>query len=145
MCSRKKVFVKDSMSKRKKNSFLYISLPLLSNELLWSINKLKQVLWCTIWLSYTHIYIYIYIGKNIDVIHTYYTAYIIFQYIGIDTFIIGQRTITTTTFPIPSIIQKHDKFSTYMKYYNKLSNSSPAKLAVRHCVLTDFLPNILTM
>ena len=40
-------------------------------------------------IIHTHIYIYIYIGKNIDVIHTYYTAYIIFQYIGIDTFIIG--------------------------------------------------------
>ena len=30
------------MSKRKKISFLFISLPWLSNELLWSINKLKQ-------------------------------------------------------------------------------------------------------
>ena len=26
---------------------------------LWSINKLKQGLWCTIWLSYIYIYIYI--------------------------------------------------------------------------------------
>ena len=32
----------------------------LSNELLWSLNKLKQGLWCTIWLSYTNMYIYIY-------------------------------------------------------------------------------------
>ena len=32
--SRKKVFVKDSMSKRKKMSFLFISLPSLSNKLL---------------------------------------------------------------------------------------------------------------
>ena len=42
-------------------SFLWISPPWLSNELLWSINKLKQGLWCTIWLSYIDIYIYIYI------------------------------------------------------------------------------------
>ena len=42
-------------------SFLFISLPWLSNELLWSVNKLKQGLWCTIWLSYIYIYIYIYI------------------------------------------------------------------------------------
>ena len=40
--------------------FLFISLPWLSNELSWSINKLKQGLWCTIWLSYTYIHIYIY-------------------------------------------------------------------------------------
>ena len=53
MCSRKKVFVKDSMWKRKKMSFLFISLPWLSNKLLWSINNLKQGLWCTIWLSYS--------------------------------------------------------------------------------------------
>ena len=46
----------------KKMSFLFISLPWLSNELLWSINKLKQGLWCTIWLSYKYIYIYIYIN-----------------------------------------------------------------------------------
>ena len=39
--SRKKVFVKTHMSKRKKMSFLFISLPWLSNELLWSINMLK--------------------------------------------------------------------------------------------------------
>ena len=52
--SRKKVFVKDRMSKRKKMSFLFISLTWLSNELLWSINKLKQGLWCTIWLSYIY-------------------------------------------------------------------------------------------
>ena len=35
-------------------SFLFISLPWLSklsNELLWSINKLKQGLWCTICLT----------------------------------------------------------------------------------------------
>ena len=42
MCSRKKVFVKDSMLKRNKMSFLFISLPLLSDELLRSINKLKK-------------------------------------------------------------------------------------------------------
>ena len=47
--------------------FLFISLPWLSNELLWSMNKLKQGLWCTIWLSYIYIYIYIYI---------YYIVYI---------------------------------------------------------------------
>ena len=35
-------------------SFLFISLPWLSNGLLWSINKLKQGLWCTIWLSYIY-------------------------------------------------------------------------------------------
>ena len=29
-------------------------------ELLWSINKLKQGLWCTIWLSYIYIYTHIY-------------------------------------------------------------------------------------
>ena len=39
--------------------FLFISLPWLSNELLWSMNKLKQGLWCTISLSYIYIYIYI--------------------------------------------------------------------------------------
>ena len=33
------------MSKRKKMSFLFTSFPWLSNELLWSINKLKQGLW----------------------------------------------------------------------------------------------------
>ena len=33
-------------------SLLLISLPWLLNELLWSINKLKQELWCTIWLLY---------------------------------------------------------------------------------------------
>ena len=43
--------------------FLFISLPWLSNEFLWSINKLKQGLWRTIWLSYICIYIYIYIYK----------------------------------------------------------------------------------
>ena len=52
MSSRKKGFAKDGMSKRKKMSFLFISLPWLSNELSWSINKLKQGSWCTIWLSY---------------------------------------------------------------------------------------------
>ena len=46
---------------RKKMSFLFILLPRLSNELLWGINKLKQWLWCTIWLSYIYIYIYIYL------------------------------------------------------------------------------------
>ena len=59
VCSRKKVFVKEHLSKRNKISFLFISLPWLSNELLWSINKLKQGLWCTIWLSYIYIYIYL--------------------------------------------------------------------------------------
>ena len=57
--SKKKVFIKDSMSKRKKMSFLSISLPWLWNELLWSTNKLKQGLRSTIWL-YDIIYIYIY-------------------------------------------------------------------------------------
>ena len=58
MCSRKKVFVKDSMTKRKKMSFLFILVPWLSNELLWSINKLKQDYGA---LFDYHIYIYIYI------------------------------------------------------------------------------------
>ena len=40
------------MSKCKKMLFLFISLSWLSNGLLWSINKLKQGLWCTIWLSH---------------------------------------------------------------------------------------------
>ena len=53
-------FVKGSMSKLIKMSSLFISLPWLSNEILWSINKLKQGLWCTIWLSDIYIYIYIY-------------------------------------------------------------------------------------
>ena len=48
------------MSKREKMSFLFISLPWLSNKFLWNINKLKHGLWCTIWLSYIHIYIYMY-------------------------------------------------------------------------------------
>ena len=52
-------FVKGSMSKLIKMSSLFISLPWLSNEILWSINKLKQGLWCTIWLSDIYIYIYI--------------------------------------------------------------------------------------
>ena len=45
---------KDSMLKSKKMLFLFILLPWLSNKLLWSINKLKQGLWYTIWLSYIH-------------------------------------------------------------------------------------------
>ena len=48
-------------------SFLFILLLWLSNEILWSINKLKQRLWCTIWPSYIicmYIY-YIYIFYNI--------------------------------------------------------------------------------
>ena len=45
---RKKVFVKNSILKHTKMSFLFIS-PWLSIELLWSINKLKQRLWCTIY------------------------------------------------------------------------------------------------
>ena len=53
------------MSKRKKLSFLFISLPWLSNKLLSSMNKLKQGLWYTIWLSY--IYIYIIIHKTVTV------------------------------------------------------------------------------
>ena len=36
------------MLKRKKRSFLFISLPWLQNKLLRSINKLRQGLWCTI-------------------------------------------------------------------------------------------------
>ena len=48
-------------------SFLLISLPWLSNGLLWRTNKLKQGqrLWCTItiWLSYIYIYIY----NNLDI------------------------------------------------------------------------------
>ena len=65
--------------------FLFVSFPSLSNELLWSINKLKQGLWCTIWLSYIFnicilyidmcIYIYIYI-------HIYVCIYIyVYKYI----------------------------------------------------------------
>ena len=61
MCSRKKVFVKDSMTKRKKMSFLFILVPWLSNELLWSINKLKQDYGA---LFDYHIYIYIYIYRE---------------------------------------------------------------------------------
>ena len=72
--------------------------------------------------------------------------------------IIGKRTITTTTsvllkiviylrsnFSIANIIQKYNKFSTNIIYYNKLPNSSRAKLVGRHYVLGDFLPNTLTM
>ena len=49
------------MSKREKMSFLFISLPWLSNKFLWNINKLKHGLWCTIWLSYIHTYTYTFI------------------------------------------------------------------------------------
>ena len=59
---RKKVFIKDSMWKRNKVFFLIILLPWLSNEL-WSINKLKQRLWCII---YIYIYIYIWIQSKIS-------------------------------------------------------------------------------
>ena len=72
--------------------------------------------------------------------------------------IIGKRTITTTTsvllkiviylrsnLSIANIIQKYNKFSTNIIYYNKLPNSSRAKLVGRHYVLGDFLPNTLTM
>ena len=51
------------MSKRKEMSFLFISLPWLSNGILWSINKLKQGLWCTIWISCVYMCIY---NSNID-------------------------------------------------------------------------------
>ena len=44
-----------------------------------------------------------------------------------------------------NIIRKYNKFSTYIICYNKLSNSSRAKLVGRHWVLADFLPNILNM
>ena len=72
--------------------------------------------------------------------------------------IIGKRTITktrsvllkiviylTSNFPIANIIQKYNKFSTNIIYYNKLPNSSRAKRVGRHYVLGDFLPNTLTM
>ena len=68
-------------------SFLFISLPWLSNKLLWSINKLKQGLWCTILLPYIYIYI-LYIDVDIYVyiyIHIYMDIYIyiyIYIYIG---------------------------------------------------------------
>ena len=58
MCSMKNVFVEDSMSKHKKMRkmlFLSISLPWLSNEIR-VLNKLKQGLWCPIWLSYVYIH-----------------------------------------------------------------------------------------
>ena len=45
---RKKVCIKESMSKHKRIPFLFIliiSIPWISNELLWSLNKLKQILW----------------------------------------------------------------------------------------------------
>ena len=86
MCSRKNVFVKESMSKRKNMSFLFISLPWLSNGLLWSINKLKQGLWCTMRLSYIYVYIYtlyIYCYIYIYVLYILYicTIYTIYVYI----------------------------------------------------------------
>ena len=80
MCSRKKVFVKDSMSKRKKISFSFISLPWLSNELWWSINKLKQGLWCLIMYIYISVYVDIYFGIYI---YIYLGIYI---YIHIDIY-----------------------------------------------------------
>ena len=46
------IFCKRQMSKREKMSFLFILLPWLPNRLWWSINKLKEGLWCTIRLSY---------------------------------------------------------------------------------------------
>ena len=83
MCSRKKVFIKDSMLKRKKVSFLFLWLPWLSNELLWSINKLKEWLWCTIWLSYIQYIFYIYIVFYIIyiIIYIYYLLYYIYIFI----------------------------------------------------------------
>ena len=81
-----------------------------------------------------------------------------FQWIGIHTFIMGKRTITTTTtellkiiiyltsnFSILQTIQKYNKFSTYIIYYNKLYNniiynSSWAKLVGRHYVQTLLSP-----
>ena len=51
------------MLKCKKMLFLFILLPWLSNELLWSINKLKQGLLCTIALfdyHYLTLYMYMY-------------------------------------------------------------------------------------
>ena len=77
-----KYIVKDSMSKLKKMSFLFILLPWFSNELLWSMNKLNQGLWFTIWLSYIYIYIYIYIY---DSIYIYMIVYI-YKYIYIYIF-----------------------------------------------------------
>ena len=57
--SKKKVFVKDSMSKCIKMLFLFILLSWLSNELLWSINK---SLYLSIYLSiYIYLSLYIYI------------------------------------------------------------------------------------
>ena len=72
--------------------------------------------------KFQHIYIYIYI-------------YIYIPF-GIHTFIIGKRAITTTAIELLKIIiyltsnfsvlqtsfKKYNKFSTYIIYYNKLSN-----------------------
>ena len=41
-------------------------------------------------------------------------------------------------------IEKYNRYSTFIIYYNKLSKSSRLKLIGRHCVLADFLPNTLT-
>ena len=74
-----KVIVKDSMSKRNKMSFLFISLPWLSNGILWSTNKLKQGYGAQ-FDYHIYIYIYIYICTYIYIyiyIHIYiYTVYI---------------------------------------------------------------------
>ena len=81
MCSRNNVFVKESMSQRKNMSFSFISLPWLSNGLLWSINKLKQGLWCTIWLSYIYRCIYIHTLYILLYIYIYYIYYIYVLYL----------------------------------------------------------------
>ena len=41
-------------------------------------------------------------------------------------------------------IEKYNRYSTFIIYYNKLSKSSRLKLIGRHCVSADFLPNTLT-
>ena len=76
--------------------FLFIFLSWLSNGLLWSINKLKQGLWYTIWLiDIIYIYIYIYLYKYIYIyiyiniyIYMYVCIYIyIYTYIYIHVYI----------------------------------------------------------
>ena len=51
-------------------SFLFISLSWLSNELLWSINKLKQG------FNHVYIYTYIFIYIHIYILYIYIYAYI---------------------------------------------------------------------
>ena len=76
------IYIKDSISKRKKMSLLFISLPWLSNGILWSINKLKQGLWCTIWLSYINIH-----NSTMKHLRFSYILIIIYIYIHFDNYI----------------------------------------------------------